>query len=160
MRIYLIRTEPIQELAAEPETLARLKTALRPYATPDTRDRQGLGGPTGFGLPLVADPAVAPGVGHYRPTSQGDQPGRGDLSIQIQAEEMLRIQVRAALQASGMTQASAAAQLHISPKHMSQMLLGRAALPLHWGERILELCNLRLVIRSEPAAHDQPREQP
>jgi hypothetical protein len=62
------------------------------------------------------------------------------------AERDLRIQVRAALIASGVSQAEAARQLGLSTKHMSQMLTGRATLTLDWAEHIVDLCGMRLVI--------------
>lgn len=62
------------------------------------------------------------------------------------AEEALRTQVRAALAKARISQAEACRQLGCSTKHMSQMLTGRATLTLAWAERILSLCNLRLVV--------------
>ncbi|MGW0312049.1 helix-turn-helix domain-containing protein [Streptomyces flavidovirens] len=61
-------------------------------------------------------------------------------------EEVLRIQVRAALDMTHISQASAARQLGLSTKHMSQMLTGRATLTLDWAEQILALCGMRLVV--------------
>lgn len=62
------------------------------------------------------------------------------------AERNLRIQVRAALAASGISQAEACRQLGLSTKHLNQMLTGKATLTLDWAERIVDLCGMRLVI--------------
>jgi plasmid maintenance system antidote protein VapI len=73
----------------------------------------------------------------------------------VDAERDLRIQVKAALLASNISQAEAARRLELSTKHMSQMLTGRAPLTLIWAGRILTLCGMRLVIGLQ---HDtQPR---
>lgn len=62
------------------------------------------------------------------------------------ADEALRVQVRAALEAAGISQAAAARELGLSTKHMSHLMTGRAVLTLAWAERILVLCNRRLVV--------------
>ncbi|MYS16598.1 helix-turn-helix transcriptional regulator, partial [Streptomyces sp. SID4982] len=62
------------------------------------------------------------------------------------AEELMREQVRAALQTAEISQAEAARQLGVSTKHLCQMLTGRAPMSIAWAERILALCNMRLVI--------------
>lgn len=55
--------------------------------------------------------------------------------------EDLRRQVRAAVIASGLKQVWIADQLGITPKHLSQMLTGRATLTLHWADLITGLTN-------------------
>jgi DNA-binding XRE family transcriptional regulator len=70
--------------------------------------------------------------------------GRGSPGIQ----DSLRAQVRAALDAAGLSQAEAARRIGVSTKHMSQMLTGRAVLTLMWAEKILALCGQRLEIRA------------
>ncbi len=62
------------------------------------------------------------------------------------AEDILRVQVRAALAATRISQAEAARRLGLTNKHMSQMLTGRATLTLGWAEAILAVCGMRLVI--------------
>lgn len=72
------------------------------------------------------------------------------------AEWALREQVRAALTTTGMSQAAAARALNLSTKHMSQMLTGRAHLPLTHAEDILALCGMRLVV-SVTLTPEEPR---
>jgi plasmid maintenance system antidote protein VapI len=62
------------------------------------------------------------------------------------AEESLRAQVRAALAAVHLSQASVARELGVSTKHLSQMLTGQAAFPLAWAERIVALCEMRVEV--------------
>jgi uncharacterized protein (DUF433 family)/plasmid maintenance system antidote protein VapI len=61
-------------------------------------------------------------------------PAVGDL------QDALREEVKAALQAAGLTQAQVARSLDVSPKHVNQMLSGKAVLTLEWAERIADLC--------------------
>ncbi|MFE9850282.1 helix-turn-helix domain-containing protein [Streptomyces sp. NPDC005576] len=60
--------------------------------------------------------------------------------------DALRTQTKGALKAAGISQAEAGRQLGLSTKHMSHMLTGRATLTLDWADRILALCDTRLVI--------------
>jgi hypothetical protein len=60
--------------------------------------------------------------------------------------ESLRHEVRAALEASGRSQASVARDLQVSTKHLNQMLMGRAKLTLWWAARVLRVCGKRLVV--------------
>lgn len=62
------------------------------------------------------------------------------------AEESLRAQVRAALEATRISQAAAARELGVSTKHLCQMLTGRAPLSLEWAEQILALCEMRVEV--------------
>jgi hypothetical protein len=62
------------------------------------------------------------------------------------AERDLRVQVRAALDTAGISQAEACRQLGLSTKHMNMMLTGKATLTLDWAERIVDLCGMRLVV--------------
>lgn len=73
--------------------------------------------------------------------------GRGSPDLQ----DSLRGQVRAALDAVGISQAEAARRLELSTKHMSQMLTGKATLTLGWAQKILALCGQRLEIRAVSA---------
>lgn len=80
MKLYLLRTEPIQEIAAEPETLEQFKTALSPYTKPAlaTPEVLGLGGAANLGFPLIADPELPPGEVHMRPTPGAPPPASPD----------------------------------------------------------------------------------
>lgn len=66
MRLYLRRDDPVQELAAHPDTLAVLVAAL-----PKAEPRPGPFGNDGLalltGLPLVPDQDMPVGVIHCRP---------------------------------------------------------------------------------------------
>ncbi|MET8475400.1 hypothetical protein ABZY90_19710 [Streptomyces sp. NPDC006422] len=64
MKFLIIRTEPCQELAAEPVTLAALIKAFRTVPVPPTRPD-----PLApiAGIDLVKDPALLPGTLHIRP---------------------------------------------------------------------------------------------
>jgi transcriptional regulator with XRE-family HTH domain len=72
------------------------------------------------------------------------------------AEGVLRAHVRAALRNAGLSQASAASDLGISQKHLSQMLTGRATLTLPWAEELLALCGVRLVLDTAPTIPGAP----
>lgn len=61
----------------------------------------------------------------------------------------LRLQVRAALEKSGRSQASVARELQVSTKYLNQMLQGHARITLWWAARILRCCGMRLVIGEE-----------
>ncbi|MFJ2477080.1 hypothetical protein ACIOWI_29595 [Streptomyces sp. NPDC087659] len=69
MKLYVITTEPAQQIAAEPATLERLTARLRTQM--QERHLDGAGGDIS-GLPLVADPSIAPGFIHLRPTPKKD----------------------------------------------------------------------------------------
>ena len=66
MRLYMLRDDPVQEIAAHPDTLAVLVAAL-----PKAEPRPGPLGHDGLapltGLPLVPDPDVPAGWIHCRP---------------------------------------------------------------------------------------------
>ncbi|MEV1020682.1 hypothetical protein [Streptomyces sp. NPDC050264] len=64
MRFLLLHTEPVQEVAAEPSTLAALTSALRTVPVHEPGPGQ-LGALVGIGL--VPDPAIPPGTLHLRP---------------------------------------------------------------------------------------------
>jgi len=53
VKLYLLRQEPAQQIAAHPDTLTVITSADR--------------WPSLLGLPLVPDPAVRPGWLHLRP---------------------------------------------------------------------------------------------
>jgi hypothetical protein len=74
VRFYLTREEPVQEIAAHPDTLAQLIAAF-PKATPNpTPWRDGSGFSSLIGLPLVPDPEMRPGRIHLRPFPRPTQP--------------------------------------------------------------------------------------
>lgn len=64
----------------------------------------------------------------------------------LTVEESLRRQVRAALEATHVSQAAAARALGVSTKHLCQMLTGRAPLTLEWAERLVDLCDMRVEV--------------
>lgn len=66
MRFLLTRTDPVQQIAAHPTTLAELTDLLRQHAAEPDRI-QPLSG-IGLGLPLVPDDTLAQGVVCLRPT--------------------------------------------------------------------------------------------
>jgi predicted XRE-type DNA-binding protein len=74
------------------------------------------------------------------------------------AEASLREQVRAALAATGTSQAAVARQLEISQKYLSHMLTGRATLTLTWAERILATVGMRVEVAVYAAGEDQPHD--
>lgn len=73
--------------------------------------------------------------------------GRG----QPDARDSMRAQVKAAVEAAGLTDAEVAQRLDVSAKHVGQMLTGKATLTIGWAEKILALCGQRLEIRAVSA---------
>jgi plasmid maintenance system antidote protein VapI len=73
--------------------------------------------------------------------------------------ETLRELLVAALKASGRKQVWIAEQLHISQKHLSQLLTGRVELTLGWAQRIAVLCDHRvdITVVSLPGTADLQR---
>ncbi|MEU9661892.1 hypothetical protein [Streptomyces chartreusis] len=63
MKFYLLRKEPVQEIAAHPDTLALLVAALPKAEHRPGHDRLALL----IGLPLTPDPDMPPGFIHCRP---------------------------------------------------------------------------------------------
>ncbi|MBP5922155.1 MULTISPECIES: hypothetical protein [Streptomyces] len=68
MKLYFFRTDPVQEIAAEPNTLAQLEDILRPKAVEPRAAPELLAAWSAFSLPLVRDKSIHPGVIHARPT--------------------------------------------------------------------------------------------
>lgn len=64
MKVYLIRTEPVQEVAAHPDTLELLIQRLKDHARPAP---PALGDSLFFGWSLVRDPTLARDIVHLRP---------------------------------------------------------------------------------------------
>ncbi|MFC8862683.1 hypothetical protein [[Kitasatospora] papulosa] len=67
--LFLIRVEPVQEIAAEPGTLARFKAALDPATTPPQATPQvlALGGAPSLGWPLIEDSRLPANYVYFRP---------------------------------------------------------------------------------------------
>lgn len=79
MRFLLARTDPVQQIAAHPATLAQLTDELRKYAAePDLVHGLGRIGGIGLGLPLIPDDNIAEGAVHLRPT-----PPRWDFKLHL-----------------------------------------------------------------------------
>lgn len=76
-----------------------------------------------------------------------------DLRDQIaeSQSEALRTTVRELVRESGLKQAFIAERIGITEKHMSQMLLGKAALTVDWAQRIVDVCRVPLRLNIEPA---------
>lgn len=74
MEIIFVRTDPVQQVAAEPATLDYLRDVLRPKAvepraTPDFLNAAAL-----CSWPLVYDDTILPGYVHCRPTPGAPAP--------------------------------------------------------------------------------------
>jgi hypothetical protein len=67
MKLHLFRTDPAQEIAAEPITLALLEDILRPKDVETRAAPEVLEAWRTSGLPLVPDDSLRPGVVHVRP---------------------------------------------------------------------------------------------
>jgi plasmid maintenance system antidote protein VapI len=93
----------------------------------------------------------------YQPHYQAILDNQAGVSRPVQpgvpvAQGLLREQVRAAVRDSGLKQKWIADRLHVSEKHLSQLLTGRVDMTLEWAERILALCGMELVISVQPKA--------
>ncbi|MDX2520564.1 MULTISPECIES: hypothetical protein [Streptomyces] len=67
MKLYFFRTDPVQQIAAEPNTLAQLEDILRPKAVEPRAAPELLDAWSASCLPLVRDELIPPGVIHARP---------------------------------------------------------------------------------------------
>jgi hypothetical protein len=85
MEIYVVRTDPVQEVAAEPSTLDLLKDILRPKAVEPRATPEFLDAARTCGWPLVYDEALQPGMLHCRPT-----PGAGPPLTDADITEYMR----------------------------------------------------------------------
>lgn len=65
--------------------------------------------------------------------------------------ERLRADLRACIDAAGRHQATVAADLRVTRKHLCAMLTGRANLTLEWAERIAAACGHEVVVTVQPA---------
>ncbi|MFD5848351.1 helix-turn-helix domain-containing protein [Streptomyces chartreusis] len=66
------------------------------------------------------------------------------------AQERLLQQVQMAVKGAGLKRRWIAERLHVSDKHLSQLLTGRASMTLNWAEQILRVCGLELVVKVRP----------
>ncbi len=86
MEIYFVRTDPVQEVAAEPATLDLLRDILRPKEIEPRATPELLTAARAAGWPLVYDDTIAPGTVHCRPTpGASPPPSRADI------EEYVRV---------------------------------------------------------------------
>jgi predicted XRE-type DNA-binding protein len=67
------------------------------------------------------------------------------------AKESLRAQINYLLSASGIKQIWIAQQLHVSEKHLSQMLTGQIELTPDWAQRIAALCGHTVTVAVQPS---------
>lgn len=79
MKLTVVTTQPVQEIAAEPATLDALTASLRATLTErlnETVTTGEIGSMRGF--PLVNDPGLPPGEVHMRPTPGAPPPPTAD----------------------------------------------------------------------------------
>lgn len=69
MDLSFVRTDPVQEIAAEPATLDLLMDVLRPKAVEPRATPEFLNTARTCGWPLVYDETIRPGYVHCRPSS-------------------------------------------------------------------------------------------
>ncbi|MGW5616242.1 hypothetical protein [Streptomyces sp. NPDC003877] len=62
MKLYFVRVDPVQEIAAEPGTLDLLRDILRPKEHEPRADPELLAAARLTGWPLVSDHTIEPGV--------------------------------------------------------------------------------------------------
>jgi hypothetical protein len=77
MEILFVRTDPVQEIAAEPTTLDLLKDILRPKAVEPRATPELLDAARSCGWPLVYDETLRPGIVHCRPVPGAGPPPSG-----------------------------------------------------------------------------------
>ena len=74
MKIYFVRIDPVQEIAAEPGTLDLLRDILRPKDDEPRAAPELLAAARLTGWPLVHDDTIPPGEVHCRPTPGAPPP--------------------------------------------------------------------------------------
>ena len=80
MELFFVRTDPVQEIAAEPGTLDLLMDVLRPKAVEPRATPEFLDAARSCGWPLVYDGMIRPGYVHCRPTPGAAPPlGAGEI---------------------------------------------------------------------------------
>ncbi|MEU6725510.1 helix-turn-helix domain-containing protein [Nonomuraea wenchangensis] len=72
-------------------------------------------------------------------------------------QSAVRAEVAKCITMSGMSQAQVARTVGITPKHMSQVLTGKAGLSAELAGRIAEACGRDLVIRSRRSQQKPPK---
>lgn len=60
--------------------------------------------------------------------------------------EVLRREALACIAEAGISQAEVARRLDVTPKHISQMLTGKAQLTWPWAQRIAWVCDMEMVV--------------
>lgn len=86
MQILFVRTDPVQEIAAEPATLDLLKDILRPKDDEPRATPELLAAARAMDWPLVYDKTILPGYVHCRPT-----PGAGPPLTGAEIDEYWRV---------------------------------------------------------------------
>lgn len=89
----------------------------------------------------------------WRPTYAAVLNGQAVRTVpaaQTSSLDSLPAKVREAVRDSGLKQRWIAARLHISEKHLSQLMTGRVEMTPEWAERILGLCGMELVVSVRP----------
>lgn len=74
MDLLFVRTDPVQEIAAEPATLDYLRDVLRPKVVEPRATPELLAAARMTGWPLVYDDTIRPGYVHCRPTPGAPAP--------------------------------------------------------------------------------------
>ena len=77
MELLFVRTDPVQEIAAEPGTLDTLIDILRPKAAEDRATPELLAAARAMDWTLVYDATILPGYVHCRPTPAAGPPLTG-----------------------------------------------------------------------------------
>jgi hypothetical protein len=72
--LLFVRTDPVQEIAAEPATLDYLRDVLRPKVVEPRATPELLAAARMTGWPLVYDDTIRPGYVHCRPTPGAPAP--------------------------------------------------------------------------------------
>lgn len=86
MELFFVRTDPVQQVAAEPGTLDTLIDILRPKGDEPRATPEFLAAARSWGWPLVYDDTIRPGYIHCRPT-----PGAALLPDVVEIEQYWRI---------------------------------------------------------------------
>lgn len=86
MKIFFVRTDPVQEIAAERATLDLLKDILRSKAVEPRASPEFLNAARACDWPLVYDDSIRPGFVHCRPTPGAEPPmSTADIEQYLQA---------------------------------------------------------------------------
>jgi hypothetical protein len=74
VKIYVVRIDPVQEVAAERATLDRFTALLSHHAAEPGTTHEALAGVQSFGWPLVYDDSLPAGFVYCRPTPGAEPP--------------------------------------------------------------------------------------